>query len=200
MKLCLKNLKTIQNFLKVITNKKMPFNFIKTKLDGVILAIPQIFGDERGFFMESYKASEFKKNGIDVDFVQDNHSRSTFGVLRGLHFQKQPKAQAKLVRCAQGKIFDVAVDIRPDSKNYKKWIGYELSEENKNMLYIPAGFAHGFVVLSETAEVLYKASNEYSPENDAGIRWDDPEIGINWQIKNPLISEKDKNLPLLNQK
>lgn len=175
----------------------MPFTFTKTELDGVIIVEPRIFSDERGFFLESYKSSDFKDNGIDVDFLQDNHSRSTKGVLRGLHFQKAPKAQAKLVRCTQGRIFDVAVDIRPDSNNYKKWVGYELSGENKRMLYIPAGFAHGFVVLSETAEVLYKASKEYSAENDAGIRWDDPEIGVNWGYDNPLVSEKDKNLPYL---
>jgi len=175
----------------------MPFNFIKTELDGVILAEPRVFGDERGFFMESYKTSEFKANGIEVNFLQDNHSRSTRGVLRGLHYQKDPRAQAKLVRCTQGRVFDVAVDLRPDSGNFKKWIGFELSEENKRMLYIPTGFAHGFVVLSEEAEVLYKASEEYSPEHDTGIRWNDPEIGVDWQIKNPVVSEKDKNLPFL---
>ncbi len=175
----------------------MPFNFIETELEGVILVEPKVFGDERGFFLETYKASDFKANGIDVDFNQDNHSKSTKRVLRGLHFQKPPKSQAKIVRCIQGKIFDVAVDIRPGSKNFKKWVGYELSGENKAMLYIPAGFAHGFIVLSDTAEVVYKASGEYSPEHDTGIRWDDPQISIDWKIKTPLISEKDKNLPLL---
>ncbi len=175
----------------------MPFSFTKTELDGVILVEPVVFEDERGFFLETYKASEFKANGIDADFLQDNHSRSTKGVLRGLHFQKPPKAQAKLVRCIQGKIFDVAVDIRADSKNFRKWTGFELSEENKKMLYIPAGFAHGFVVLSETAEVVYKASGEYSRAHDSGIRWDDPQIRVEWGYHNPLVSEKDKNLPFL---
>lgn len=175
----------------------MPFTFIKTELEGVILVEPRVFADERGFFMESYKASEFKANGIDVDFNQDNHSRSVKGVLRGLHFQKPPMEQAKLVRCSKGRIFDVAVDIRPDSLNFKKWVGYELSEENKRMLYIPAGFAHGFVVLSEEAELLYKASNEFSPQHDAGIRWNDPEIGVEWGIDNPIVSKKDAELPFL---
>ncbi|HSA07172.1 MAG TPA: dTDP-4-dehydrorhamnose 3,5-epimerase [Candidatus Gastranaerophilales bacterium] len=177
----------------------MPFNFIKTELTDVILVEPRVFKDERGFFLESYKQSEFKANGIDVEFLQDNHSVSSKNVLRGLHFQKAPKQQAKLVRCVRGKIFDVAVDIRPESKNFKKWIGFELSEENKKMLYIPAGFAHGFAVLSEEAEVLYKASNEYSPEHDAGIRWNDPEIGVDWKVKNPLISGKDEKLPFLKE-
>ncbi len=177
----------------------MPFKFTETKLKGVILIEPQVFCDERGFFLESYKASEFKANGINVNFLQDNHSKSAKGVLRGLHFQKFPKAQAKLVRCTQGKIFDVAVDIRPDSENFRKWTGFELSGENKKMLYIPAGFAHGFVVLSDEAEVLYKASNEFSLEHDTGIRWNDPEIGIDWKIKNPLVSEKDASLPFLRE-
>ena len=177
----------------------MPFSFIETELQGVILVEPKIFNDERGFFLESFKLSEFKMNNINVDFTQDNHSRSTKGILRGLHFQTAPKQQAKLVRCVQGKIFDVAVDIRPDSKNFKKWFGAELSEENKKMLYIPENFAHGFVVISEQAEVLYKASNEYSFEHDAGIKWDDPEIGIDWKIKNPIISEKDANMPFLSE-
>lgn len=177
----------------------MPFNFINTEIPGVIIVEPRVFKDERGFFLESYKLSEFKDNGIDVDFFQDNHSSSTKGVLRGLHFQKPPKAQAKLVRCPRGKIFDVAVDIRPDSRTFKKWVGIELTEENKKMFYIPAGFAHGFVVLSEEAEVLYKASNEYSPEHDAGFRWDDPEIGVDWGIKDPLVSEKDAKMPFLRE-
>ncbi len=175
----------------------MPCTFTETKLKDVFLIQPKVFQDERGFFLESYKLSEFRANGINIDFNQDNHSKSTKGVLRGIHFQKSPKQQAKLVRCTKGKIFDVAVDLRKDSKNYKKWIGFELSEENKNMLYIPEGFGHGFVVLSEEAEVLYKASNEYSPEHDTGIRWDDPEISIEWGLDSPLVSKKDANLPFL---
>ena len=175
----------------------MPFNFIETQIKEVVLIEPKVFGDKRGFFMESYKTSEFKANGIDVDFVQDNHSKSTKGVLRGLHFQKSPKAQAKLVRCIRGKIFDVGVDLRPESETYKQWIGAELSEENKKMLFLPEGFAHGFVVLSDEAEVLYKASNEYSAKHDAGIKWNDPEIGVEWGIENPLVSEKDAKMPFL---
>ncbi|OGI00433.1 MAG: dTDP-4-dehydrorhamnose 3,5-epimerase [Candidatus Melainabacteria bacterium GWF2_37_15] len=176
----------------------MPFKFTETQLPGVVIIEPKVFEDERGFFLETYKLSEFKANGINVDFSQDNHSKSTKGVLRGLHFQKSPCGQAKLVRCNRGKIFDVAVDVRPDSSYYKKWFGIELSEENKTMLYIPEGFAHGFVVLSDVAEVIYKASNEYSAAHDAGIRWDDPEIGIDWPIQNTIVSEKDKKLPFIN--
>ena len=177
----------------------MSFKFTETELPGVIIIEPKVFEDERGFFLETYKLSEFKANGINVNFSQDNHSKSIKGVLRGLHFQKSPYAQAKLVRCSHGKIFDVAVDIRPDSSHYKKWFGIELSEENKKILYIPEGFAHGFVVLSDEAEVIYKASNEYSAAHDAGIRWGDPEIGVNWPIQNVIVSEKDKKLPFLKQ-
>ena len=177
----------------------MPFKFIQTDIPELIIIEPRVFDDERGFFLESYKFSEFKANGIDVNFLQDNHSRSTKGVLRGLHFQKSPKEQAKLVRCIHGRIFDVGVDIRCNSPTYKKWVGTELSGENRRMLYIPAGFAHGFVVLSDHCEVLYKATNEYSPEHDIGIRWDDPEIGVDWGIDNPIISEKDAKLPFLRE-
>jgi dTDP-4-dehydrorhamnose 3,5-epimerase len=177
----------------------MPFEFKKLDIPEVILVIPKIFGDSRGFFMETYKASEFKANGVEVDFVQDNHSRSTKDVIRGLHFQKAPKSQAKLIRCPKGRIFDVAVDLRPDSKTFGQWVGAELSEENQNMLYIPAGFAHGFSVLSDEAEVMYKASDEYAPELDAGILWNDKDVNINWQIENPIISDKDKVLPTLQE-
>lgn len=179
----------------------MPFEFIKTKIPDVILINPKIFGDERGFFMEFYKKSDFDKAGIDTDLVQDNHSKSIKGVLRGLHYQKEPFAQGKLVRCIKGRIFDVAVDIRKGSPTFGKWVGYELSEENKLMLWIPKGFAHGFLTLSDEAEVLYKVSgSEYSPEHDAGIRWDDPQINIKWPlngIDNVLLSEKDSKLPYL---
>lgn len=176
----------------------MPFEFIPQKIKDVILVKPKVFGDNRGFFMESYKKSEFFANGIDVEFNQDNHSKSTKGVLRGLHYQKNPKAQAKLVRCSRGKILDVAVDIRKNSPTFGKWVGEILSEENKNMLFIPAGFAHGFVVLSDEAELLYKASNEYSAQNDRGVRWNDPDINVRWGIDfEPLISEKDSKQPFL---
>ncbi len=176
----------------------MPFVFNKTKIEEVILVEPRVFEDSRGFFMESYKKSDFVQNGIDVDFHQDNHSKSSRGTLRGLHYQQNPKPQAKLVRCSRGRIFDVAVDIRTDSKTFGQWVGFELSEENKKMLYIPARFAHGFVVLSDEAELLYKASNEFCIELDRGIRWNDPTINIDWGIDfEPLISEKDSLQPFL---
>ncbi len=176
----------------------MPFEFKKYNISDVKLIIPKIFNDERGFFLESYKKSDFFNNGIKDEFNQDNHSKSTKGVLRGLHYQASPKGQAKIVRCIRGAIFDVAVDIRKNSPTFGKWIGEELTEENKHMLYIPEGFAHGFVVLSDEAELNYKASNEYSKEHDRGILWNDPDININWGIDYiPLISEKDKNQPRL---
>ena len=176
----------------------MPFEFKRLEIKDVILVTPKVFGDNRGFFMESYKKSEFSKNGIDIEFVQDNHSKSAKGVLRGLHYQAKPFGQAKLVRCPKGEIFDVAVDIRPNSPTFKKWVGEVLSEENKNMLFIPEGFAHGFVVLSDEAELLYKTGKEYAPNSDRGIRWNDPEININWSINfEPLVSEKDAIQPFL---
>lgn len=175
----------------------MSFIFEKTSLSEVILITPKVFEDNRGFFLESYKYSTYAQNGINENFSQDNHSQSSRGVLRGLHYQKNPKAQGKIVKCIKGEIFDVAVDIRKNSPDFGKWIGKILSEDNKKMLYIPAGFAHGFLVLSETAEILYKSTNEYSSENDRGILWNDPEININWNINNPIISEKDLKQPLL---
>lgn len=176
----------------------MPFEFKQLNIKDVVLITPKVFKDERGFFTESYKKSDFVKNGIDLEFNQDNHSKSTRGVLRGLHYQLNPKAQAKLVRCVSGKIFDVAVDLRKGSLTFGKWVGETLSEENKNMLYIPEGFAHGFVVLSDEAEILYKASNEYSPENDRGVLWNDPDINIDWSLGfEPILSDKDTKQPLL---
>ena len=179
----------------------MPFEFIKTEIPEVIIVKPKVFGDERGFFMETYKRSDFESTGIDIDFVQDNHSKSIKGVLRGLHFQTEPKAQGKLVRCIRGKIFDVAVDIRKGSPTFGKWVGVELSEENKLMLWIPKGFAHGFLTLSEEAEIIYKVSgSEYSPEHDRSIRWNDPDIGINWPLEGePILSEKDRIAPFLRE-
>ena len=179
----------------------MPFEFKKTNIEDVVLIIPKVFEDNRGFFLEGYKKSDFINNGITDDFNQDNHSKSSLGVLRGLHYQTKPKLQAKIVRCIRGKIFDVAVDIRKNSKTFGKWTGAILSEENKNMLYIPEGFAHGFLTLTDTAELLYKASGEYSPQNDRGILWNDPQINIDWQKYGlnfePTLSEKDKKQPLL---
>lgn len=170
----------------------MSFEFEKQNIEDVILVKPKVFGDNRGFFMESYKKSEFAANGITVEFNQDNHSKSTAHVLRGLHFQKPPYGQAKLVRCIRGRIYDVAVDIRPDSETFGKYVKVELSEENKHMLFIPDGFAHGFVVLSEVAELMYKASGEYAPQADCGIIWNDETINIDWGIDfEPILSEKD---------
>jgi len=175
----------------------MPFQFKSLEIPGVILIEPQVFSDERGFFMEAYKYSEFASFGITERFVQDNHSRSKKGVLRGLHYQNPPKAQGKLVRVISGEIFDVAVDIRKGSPTFGKWVGIKLSAENKRMLYIPPGFAHGFCVLSDIAEVLYKTTEEFAPECEAGIIWDDPDIGIDWPIKTPILSPKDAKWPRL---
>ncbi|MBR2069487.1 MAG: dTDP-4-dehydrorhamnose 3,5-epimerase [Candidatus Gastranaerophilales bacterium] len=178
----------------------MPFTFEKQKIDGVILVKPKVFGDERGFFMEAYKKSEFFENGICVEFNQDNHSKSSAHVLRGLHYQTKEYAQAKLVRCSKGRIYDVAVDIRPNSKTFGEYVKVELSEDNKNMLFIPAGFAHGFVVLSDVAELLYKASGEYNPNADRGVLWCDKDINIDWGIDfEPILSAKDKVQPKLSE-
>jgi len=175
----------------------VPFTFEPTDIPDVILISPRVFEDERGFFLESYKRSDFVAAGIKEEFVQTNHSFSTKGVIRGLHYQKNPAAQGKLVRAIAGVIFDVAVDIRSGSPTFGKWVGIELPAENKKMLYIPVGFAHGFAVLSDTAEVMYKITNEYCPEADAGIAWDDPAIGIDWRLSEPVLSDKDRANPLL---
>jgi dTDP-4-dehydrorhamnose 3,5-epimerase len=175
----------------------MPFIFTMLEIPGVVLIETKKFGDDRGFFMETYKQSKFANAGIKEHFVQDNHSRSVRGVLRGLHYQKDPHAQGKLVRCLHGKIFDVAVDIRIGSPTFGKWAGAELSGDNNLMLYVPKGFAHGFLVLSDTTEVLYKCTEEYAPEDDRGILWNDPTINIAWPVTDPLLSEKDRTRPLL---
>ena len=178
----------------------MPFEFERQSIPDVILVKPKVFGDNRGFFMETYKKSEFVANGIDVEFNQDNHSKSSAHVLRGLHYQAKPYGQAKLVRCVRGRIYDVAVDIRPNSKTFGQYVKVELSENNKNMLYIPEGFAHGFVVLSEEAELCYKASGEYNKDADRGILWNDKDININWEIDfKPVLSDKDKVQPTLKE-
>lgn len=177
------------------------FNFTKTSIDGVIIIEPTVFGDERGYFMETYQKEEFKQLGLDVDFVQDNQSSSHKGVLRGLHFQyTQP--QGKLVRVISGEVFDVAVDLRKDSPTYGKWEGVTLSADNKKQFYIPPGFAHGFVVLSDSAEFTYKCTDYYKADDEGGIQWDDPEIGINWPIDDIdeiILSEKDKKWKPLSQ-
>ena len=172
----------------------------KTKLEGVVIIEPDVFGDNRGFFMESWNKKKMAEAGLDYDFVQDNHSKSTVkGTLRGIHFQKGDKAQAKLVRCVKGAVLDVAVDLRRNSPTFKQWVGVELSEENKKQLLIPRGFGHGFVTLTNDVEFLYKADNYYAPEADAGIRWDDPEIGVEWGVENPILSEKDRKNPFLKE-
>lgn len=173
-------------------------NLIKTKLEGVYIIEPQVFGDERGWFMETY--SKIKTPEITCDFVQDNHSYSKEkGILRGIHFQNGDYAQAKLVRCVRGKVLDVAVDLRKGSPTYKKWVAVELSEENKKQLFIPRGFGHGFLTLTNDVEFVYKTDNYYNHENDRSIRFDDPEIGVKWGIDNPILSEKDKMAPLLRE-
>jgi len=173
----------------------MPFEFKKLSFPGLVLIKPKVFEDERGFFLERYKKTDFEAFGITTEFIQDNHSKSKLGVLRGLHFQKKPFEQAKLIRCIKGKIFDVVVDLRRDSPTFSKHYSVELSEENKLMLYIPRGFAHGFQVLSEEAEVIYKVDNVYAPAYESGIIWNDPTLKIDWPIKEPILSEKDKNWP-----
>ena len=175
----------------------MPFNFKRLEIPEIILIETKIFEDGRGFFMEICKHSDFAAAGIKEHFLQDNYSKSLNGVLRGLHFQKNPNSQGKLVWCMRGRIFDVAVDIRKGSRTFGHWVSAELSEENNRLLYVPPAFAHGFVVLSEAAGVIYKCTREYSPEDDRGIVWNDPEININWPVKNPVLSEKDKRHPLL---
>ena len=171
-------------------------NIITTQLDGVIIIEPEVFRDNRGFFMETYSRDRYKEAGVVCDFVQDNLSYSMKGTLRGLHFQiKRP--QAKLVQVVTGEIFDVAVDIRPGSSTFGKWAGVYLSEENRRQLFIPEGFAHGFCVISETAYFLYKCSDFYFQHDEGGIIWSDPDIGIDWPVKDPIISEKDKQLPRL---
>ncbi|WP_144461936.1 dTDP-4-dehydrorhamnose 3,5-epimerase [Siminovitchia fortis] len=172
----------------------------KTNLEGVLIIEPAMFGDHRGWFMETYNEGKFIQAGLDLKFVQDNHSFSAVkGTLRGLHYQLSPKAQTKLVRCTRGAIFDVAVDIRKNSPTFGKWLGLELTAENKKQLLIPKGFAHGFITLTENVEVQYKVDELYAPECDRGIIWNDPTIEINWPIDiSPILSEKDKKAPLLN--
>ena len=170
-------------------------NVIQTEISDVLIIEPKVFADERGFFMESFNQQRFNEIvGREVNFVQDNPSRSTQGVLRGLHYQLSPKAQGKLVRVTQGEVFDVAVDMRRSSPTFGKWTGVMLSGENKRQFWIPEGFAHGFYVLSETADFLYKTTNYYSPEHDRSLKWDDADVGIEWGIKDstPLVSQKDE--------
>ncbi len=170
------------------------FNFIQTGIEGLVIVEPSVFGDDRGYFMETYSQKDFSEAGLDMTFVQDNQSKSKKGVLRGLHFQKQ-NPQGKLVRVIKGEVFDVAVDLRKNSKTYGKWYGVNLSEENKRQFYVPEGFAHGFLVLSDTAEFVYKCTRLYTPGDEGGLMWNDPDINIEWPKLNDadiLLSDKDK--------
>ena len=175
----------------------MPFKFERLIIPDVVLIKPNVFDDERGFFMESYEKEEFKEAGITEEFIQDNHSQSQYGVLRGLHFQREPYAQAKLVRCVRGEIYDVAVDLRKTTPTFGKYVDVILSEDNKYQLYIPRYCAHGFLVLSEVAEVVYKVDNIYAPDYEGGLLWNDPDVAIPWPNDNPILSSKDRELPLL---
>ena len=171
---------------------------LPTKLDGVVLIEPAVHGDSRGFFLETYAREEWQGLGVDAEFVQQNHSRSSRGTLRGLHFQTSP-GQAKLLRCARGEILDVVVDLRRDSATYGQWEAHVLDDSKHHQLFVPIGFAHGFVVLSEVADVCYQVSSLYDPETEMGIAWDDPEIGVDWQVADPLLSERDKTAPQLGE-
>ncbi len=173
----------------------MPSTFESTSLAGVVITVPKVFGDARGFLMETYKRSEFEAAGLPMTFVQENHSRSSAGTLRGLHYQREPKAQGKLVRVVRGEVFDVAVDIRKGSATFGRWVGVTLSADNRTSMYIPPGFAHGFCVVSPDAEVIYKTTEEYAPDLELGIRWDDPALGIDWPIATPTLSERDRQWP-----
>jgi dTDP-4-dehydrorhamnose 3,5-epimerase len=169
---------------------------LPTKLDGVVLVEPAVHGDERGFFVETYSRDAWAGLGVDVEFVQHNHSRSSRGTLRGLHFQTEP-GQAKLLRCARGEILDVAVDLRRGSPTYGEWEAHVLDDVEHHQLFVPIGFAHGFVVLSEVADVAYLVSSVYDPATEAGIAWDDPDVGVDWRVAEPLLSERDRTAPRL---
>ncbi len=179
------------------------FKKTETSIEGVYIVEPTVFGDNRGYFMETYNKADFEEIGLYYDFIQDNQSKSKKGVLRGLHFQKED-SQAKLVRCIKGAVFDVAVDLRPGSKTYGKWEGITLTEENKKMFMIPRGFAHGFLVLSDEAEFAYKIDNKYNPGAEGGLQWNDPDVGIEWPMEglkpeDLLTSEKDGKWPSLKE-
>ena len=172
----------------------MAFRRLPTEIPDLALIEPEVHGDERGFLVETFRESEMPSLGVDVNFVQDNHSRSAARVLRGIHLQR---GQAKLVRCPSGRIWDVAVDLRPDSPTYKRWEGYTLDGVAHRQLYVPEGFGHGFCVLSDSADVLYRLSSYYDPELETGIAWDDPELAIEWPVSDPVLSERDRSAPKL---
>ncbi|MBW3535208.1 MAG: dTDP-4-dehydrorhamnose 3,5-epimerase [Gemmatimonadetes bacterium] len=175
----------------------MPFRFQELDLPGLVLVEETRHGDDRGFFAETYRRSAFAEAGITEAFVQDNHARSSRGVLRGLHYQLPPRAQGKLVRVVRGEVFDVAVDLRRDSPTYGRWAGVGLSGDDGRALWVPPGFAHGYAVLSEQADLLYKVTAEYAPDLERGVRWDDPDVGVAWPLAEPLLSRKDLELPPL---
>ena len=177
----------------------MPFSFTETHIPDVVIIEYKKFDDNRGFFMETFQKSDFADHGITLPFVQDNYSHSVRGVLRGLHYQKDPYAQGKLVLVLKGAVYDVGVDIRQGSPTYGQWIGETLSAENRKMLYLPPGMAHGFCVLSDEVDFFYKVTADYAPEFDRGFTWNDPKVGIEWPISDPILSEKDKNLPLFRE-
>ncbi len=171
---------------------------LETRLEGVVLLEPAVHGDERGFMVETYRRDAWAEQGVDVEFVQHNHSRSAKGTLRGLHFQTDP-GQAKLVRCARGAILDVAVDLRRGSPTFGQWEGHVLDDERHRQLFVPIGFGHGFAVLSDVADVAYLLSSLYDPETESGIAWDDPDVGVEWGVEDPLLSERDKEAPRLSE-
>ena len=175
------------------------FRFERLEIPEVILVTPEVRGDRRGFFMEHYRRSSFVAGGISDIFVQDNHSFSGRGVLRGLHYQTPPKAHSKLVSVVQGEVLDVALDLRRGSPSYARHVAVRLSAENRHQLYVPVGFAHGFAVLSETAHLVYKLSSEYAPEHDRGLRWNDPALGVAWGLGDPVLSDKDQAQPTLEE-
>ena len=176
-------------------------NFIKTKISDLVIIEPNVFGDDRGYFLESYNQAEFEKSIGNITFIQDNESKSSKGVLRGLHFQRPPFEQAKLVRCIEGEVLDIAVDIRKNSKTYGQHVAVLLSGENKRQLFVPRGFAHGFVVLTDTATFAYKVDNTYSPNDEDGIMWNDPQLKVDWQLneREVQLSEKDENLSFFSE-
>ena len=176
----------------------MAIRSTETSIPGVLIIEPQVFHDDRGFFLETFHSNKYVEGGIDRAFVQDNHSHSQFGTLRGLHYQLG-HAQGKLIYVVRGEIFDVAVDIRKGSPFFGKWVGVTLSAENKHLLYVPEGFAHGFCVVSETADVIYKCTDVYSPKDEGGVFWADPEVGINWPVETPILSEKDSRYSKLSE-
>jgi dTDP-4-dehydrorhamnose 3,5-epimerase len=169
---------------------------LPTKLDGVVLVEPEVLGDERGFFIETFSRDTWRELGVDADFVQHNHSRSVKGTLRGIHFQTKP-GQAKLIRCGRGEILDVAVDLRRGSPTFGQWEGHVLDDQTHRQLYVPVGFGHGFCVLSDIADVAYQVSSYYDPATESGIAWNDPGVGVDWQVADPLLSERDKSAPTL---